>query len=144
MNPLLSSSVSAIFGGVMIGLASVMVLLGLGRVAGVSGILGGVLSGSRELWRVMFLLGLFSGGLLLVMLLPESVAVASPRPLMILGVAGLLVGLGTSIGNGCTSGHGICGNGRLSLRSMVATITFMAAGALTASFTAGMWQGVAQ
>lgn len=119
-------------GGLVIGAAAWMLILFCGRVAGISGILGGVLSrASKDKgWRVAFLLGMVLSPLLyrLAVPLPES-HIAASWPILV--VAGLLVGVGTRYGSGCTSGHGVCGLSRLSLRSLVATLTFMAAAFVT-------------
>lgn len=124
--------VHAAAGGVIIGLAVGMFALFNGRIAGISGILGGMLrpvAGDR-LWRVAFL-----GGLLAA---PAAYALTAPLPVpridagpAVLIAAGLLVGFGTRLGSGCTSGHGVCGLSRLSPRSLTATLTFMAAGFIT-------------
>ena len=108
-----------------------MLLLLNGRVAGISGIVGGLVwpRGSDISWRVLFVVGLLAGGVALYMVRPGAFgAAAVPLPLTI--VAGLLVGFGTRLGGGCTSGHGVCGLGRLSARSLAATLTFMATGAM--------------
>ena len=119
-------------GGVLLGIATAMFLLLNGRIAGISGILGGLLRPARGdiAWRVAFLGGLISAPLVygLLTALPEVRIDAGTATLMI---AGLLVGAGTRYGSGCTSGHGICGLSKLSPRSMVATALFMAAGFLT-------------
>ncbi|WOI52177.1 YeeE/YedE family protein [Parvularcula sp. LCG005] len=124
--------VTALLGGAMIGLAATLLMLSLGRIAGISGILAGALgrNGTDRPWRLAFLAGLIAPGLALAMMgqLPDFTFVAS-GPLLI--VAGLLVGFGTRLGSGCTSGHGVCGLARLSLRSLVAVLTFMAAGVVT-------------
>jgi len=123
---------AALLGGVLIGLsASVMLLLG-GKIAGVSGILAGVLKPVEgdALWRTCFLAGLLAGGLLLRELMPSAFDFGLIRPFPVLAVAGLLVGFGARLGSGCTSGHGVCGMGRLSPRSLVATATFIFTGAL--------------
>jgi hypothetical protein len=122
---------SALLGGGLIGLAASILLLSIGRVAGVSGIAGGVLRPRRGdvLWRVWFVLGLLAAGALFARLSPESMT-ASPRSLVLVVIAGLLVGVGTRLGNGCTSGHGVCGISRLSPRSLIATVTFMSTGIL--------------
>ncbi len=114
-------------GGLLIGLAAAL-LLGLnGRVAGVSGILGGLLSGQGRPWRAAFVAGLLAGGLLLALGLPAALPRAEDLPgLPVLLMAGLLVGYGAALARGCTSGHGICGLARLSPRSLAATGTFMA------------------
>lgn len=123
--------ISALVGGVIIGLSATLLLVGSGRIAGISGILGGLLVPTRgdRLWRGLFMLGLLIAGGVAAAVAPESIG-SSPRSLPVLAAAGLLVGVGTRIGNGCTSGHGVCGISRLSPRSLVATITFIAAGML--------------
>jgi uncharacterized membrane protein YedE/YeeE len=125
---------SALVGGALIGLAASLLLLGSGRVAGVSGMVAGVLLGpnAERGWRAWFLGGLVLAGLVLGLLLPGSVS-PSPRALGLLALAGVLVGFGTRMGGGCTSGHGVCGISRLSMRSVIATAIFVAAGMLTAS-----------
>jgi len=124
---------ASLLGGVLIGLAASLLLLGDGKIAGISGIVAGVLQPRRGdlAWRVAFLLGIASGGLVVRALAPDLVAVAHVQPLAIYVVAGLLVGYGTRLGYGCTSGHGVCGLSRLSKRSLVATASFMAAGFVT-------------
>lgn len=125
---------SALLGGALIGIAASIFLVFTGRVAGISGVLGGLLvpkAGEVE-WRVAFVVGLAMGGLGALLLYPDAIA-GSSRSLTLVAVAGLLVGAGTRIGNGCTSGHGVCGLSRFSQRSLVATLTFMATGILAAS-----------
>jgi uncharacterized protein len=119
-------------GGLLIGLSAAAMLLFDGKIAGVSGILAGVLQPvkSDTAWRLFFVGGLLSGGLILRALLPPSFAFGTLHSIPALAVAGLLVGAGTRLGNGCTSGHGVCGVARLSGRSMVATAVFIAAGAM--------------
>ncbi len=127
--------VSALAGGALIGLAASIILLFNGRVAGISGIFGGLLrpvAGDIG-WRASFVLGLLVGGGLLVLFTPELVATSAHRSIAATAVAGVIVGFGTRMGNGCTSGHGVCGLTRFSRRSLVATLTFMATGFLTAS-----------
>lgn len=122
---------SALTGGALIGLASVLLILGIGRVAGISGIVGGLFSGYRtEQWRWYFLVGLFASPWLyqLFAVFP-SVQITSDVPVLL--VAGLLVGVGTRFATGCTSGHGVCGLSQLSVRSLVATLSFMMAGFIT-------------
>jgi uncharacterized membrane protein YedE/YeeE len=125
---------SALTGGILLGIASVMFILINGRILGISGILGGLLTPKRSdsSWRVFFLLGLLVAPATLALLAPGMV----PSPRIEAGqtaivVAGLLVGLGTRYGSGCTSGHGVCGLSRLSPRSLVATAAFMASGFAT-------------
>src|SRR5882757_5362882 len=114
---------SALLGGMLIGLSASAMLLLDGKIAGISGILAGVLRPIRgdTLWRICFLGGLFAGGFLLRILLPRAFDFGTIRPLPILIVAGLMVGFGTRLGSGCTSGHGVCGIARLSPRSLLAT-----------------------
>jgi uncharacterized membrane protein YedE/YeeE len=122
---------AALAGGVLIGCAVAMLLLLDGRVAGISGIVGGVLRPSPGEWRwqVLFVGGLLAGGLLARAASPSAIGpIVTPLP--ILAVAGILVGFGTSLGSGCTSGHGVCGVSRASPRSIAATATFMAVAAV--------------
>ena len=125
--------INALSGGVLIGLASVFMLALLGRIAGVSGILGGLISGGNtgdRLWRVAFLLGLVAGAVICRMFLGPLPVQLQAESLQLI-VAGLLVGFGTRLGSGCTSGHGVCGIARLSPRSLAATVTFISAGIIT-------------
>ncbi|QQR89877.1 MAG: YeeE/YedE family protein [Myxococcales bacterium] len=124
---------TSLLGGMLIGLSSACVYLFHGRIAGVSSLLGGALRGAKadRAWRTSFLLGLLAAGLLAVQFFPDAFAVTIKRPPMVLALAGLLVGLGTQVGKGCTSGHGVCGIGRLSKRSLIATLSFMISGMLT-------------
>jgi len=123
---------SSLAGGILIGLSAALLILGSGRVAGISGIVGGLLKpgGPDTTWRLAFLGGLLVAPLLwrLFAALPEAQPVAGGGLLV---VAGLLVGIGTRYGSGCTSGHGVCGLSRLSPRSLVATLAFMGAGFVT-------------
>jgi uncharacterized protein len=119
--------VSALAGGVLIGAASVWLLAANGRIAGVSGILHGLFAqppGDRK-WRAAFIVGLVLAGVVWQIFLPSN---QTPMHWGWLALAGLLVGFGTRVGGGCTSGHGVCGLGRFSLRSLVAVMVFMAAG----------------
>ena len=121
----------ALLGGALIGLSASLFWSLNGRIAGVSGVLAGSFksSGEERRVRVLFLLGLVLAGLLFGTL---SHRIAAPTlPLLPLALAGLLVGAGTRLGGGCTSGHGVCGLSRFSLRSLIATLTFIATGALT-------------
>ncbi len=136
MNALqLSPFLPALLGGALIGIAVSLLLLVNGRVAGVSGILGGALQKRDQdfLWRVAFLLGLLGGGVVLQFLAPAAFVNTTNRGWVILAIAGFLVGYGTSLGSGCTSGHGICGLSRFSPRSLAATLAFMLFGILTAT-----------
>jgi uncharacterized membrane protein YedE/YeeE len=123
----------SLLGGLLIGAASVALLVLAGRIAGISGIVAGILGPSPGdvAWRVAFLVGLLAGGVLMAAVQPELFANTVGRGVVGVGIAGLLVGFGTRLGSGCTSGHGVCGISRLSARSIVATVTFIAAGAAT-------------
>lgn len=123
---------ASLAGGILVGLAAAVFILMNGRVLGISGILGGLLPprAGDSSWRIAFLLGIFSAPLAYGWLAPDGFTQA-PRidaGYGLLVIAGLLVGLGTRYGSGCTSGHGVCGLARLSPRSLVATLTFMATG----------------
>ena len=118
-------------GGVLLGLSAMWLLLSLGRIAGISGIAWGSLAGPERMWRWLFLVGLLLGGLLTHNVMGQSVPAESTAPLWLIAASGLLVGLGTRMGGGCTSGHGVCGLGRRSPRSLVATATFMTLGVIT-------------
>jgi uncharacterized protein len=125
--------VSAALGGVLLGIASSLLFVLNGRILGISGIVGSMPaapSGDR-LWRGVFLAGLFVGGIALLIFDRGLLAVATEQTVPVAIAAGVLVGIGTRMSNGCTSGHGLCGLARLSKRSLVATLVFMATGALT-------------
>lgn len=120
----------ALWGGLLIGLSVTLMLLWNGRVTGISGIVNGALQavkGDTE-WRWFFIGGLIIGGFTMKLLRPESFQNTLEIPLWLVPVAGFLVGFGTVMGSGCTSGHGVCGVSRLSPRSLLATTVFMAAG----------------
>lgn len=125
----------ALGGGVLIGLASWLLLASIGRVAGISGIAASALVPAPtdakvdRFWRIAFILGLVIGGAIVSVWLPTPAQAL--RPVWLLILAGLLVGVGTVIGSGCTSGHGVCGLGRRSGRSLVATLVFMGVGFAT-------------
>jgi uncharacterized membrane protein YedE/YeeE len=125
--------VSALLGGALIGLSVTLLLLFNGRIAGISGILNGVfiLPRDEKTWRILFLLGLILGAALFNQLMPNFFSPRQNYPFWLLVSGGLLVGFGTRMGSGCTSGHGICGIARLSIRSILATLTFMASGIFT-------------
>lgn len=125
--------IASTIGGVLIGLSAAMMLLFNGRVAGISGIFGGLLSPTRGEfgWRAAFVGGLLVGGAVMHAVLPGYFEIGIDRSLAAVAAAGLLVGFGTRLGNGCTSGHGVCGLARFSKRSFVATLSFMGAGAIT-------------
>jgi len=123
----------ALAGGISIGASAALLLLAMGRIAGITGIVGGALRARAGdvAWRLWFLLGLVGAGVVMGRAWPAAFAGQLARPGWWFGVAGALVGFGTRLGNGCTSGHGVCGIGRLSRRSLAATIVFMLAGVLT-------------
>ena len=126
---------SSLSGGIILGVASALFILINGRVLGISGILGGLLPPKvgDTFWRLAFLAGMFASPWLFKLLAPAEL-MTPPQidaDLVMLVIAGLLVGFGTRYGSGCTSGHGVCGLSRLSPRSLVATLSFMAAGFLT-------------
>ncbi|EKO3707730.1 YeeE/YedE family protein [Vibrio metschnikovii] len=123
----------SLFGGMLLGVSATLLLLLNGKVAGISGILGGLLTPKAQdtAWRWFFMIGLVAGGVFGVRLLGAEVPLQYSSSTGMLIIAGLLVGLGTRLGNGCTSGHGICGIGRLSLRSIVATGIFMLVAGIT-------------
>ena len=123
---------SSLAGGMLIGLAAAALLLLLGRIAGISGIVGGLLKPSKgdAGWRLAFVLGLLAAPTVYALFQPlPEIEVTTNMPLLL--AAGLLVGVGTRYGSGCTSGHGVCGLSRLSPRSLAATLAFMAAGFAT-------------
>ena len=125
--------ISAAIGGAMIGLSAVWLMASAGRIAGISGILGGSLNAGQgdKLWRWTFLAGLIIAPLFVRLFSPELLEIEFPTTGPLLILAAVLVGIGTQLGNGCTSGHGVCGNARLSIRSLLATLTFMTTGVLT-------------
>jgi hypothetical protein len=134
---------SSLAGGVLIGLAASLLLIGSGRVAGISGIVGGLLlsaPGERR-WRAWFVAGLLAAGVVFAIARPSAIG-ASPNSIPLLAVAGLLVGVGTRLGSGCTSGHGVCGVSRWSPRSLAATVAFVAAGMFTVALV--RWLGGVQ
>jgi uncharacterized membrane protein YedE/YeeE len=123
--------VGPLIGGALIGLAAAGLLLFNGRIAGISGIVGGLLQPTRDEagWRVAFVAGLLAGGAVIAVASPELLGRPVSQSKALLASAGLLVGAGTRLGSGCTSGHGVCGVSRGSVRSLAATATFMASAA---------------
>jgi uncharacterized membrane protein YedE/YeeE len=121
---------NALLGGIIIGISVSMMLIFNGRVTGISGIINGALSPEKgdTLWRVLFIAGLVLGGFTMRALNPEVFNGSLQTATWTTVVAGLLVGFGTIMGSGCTSGHGVCGISRMSLRSLVATVVFIVAG----------------
>ncbi len=127
------SPYSSFAGGMLIGIATAILVLFNGRIAGVSGILGQALNGGivrDNLWRIAFVMGIIAAPALWQIWVGEIEIVIQTNALWLM-IAGLLVGVGTSYGSGCTSGHGICGLSRLSMRSLIATLSFMISGMVT-------------
>lgn len=142
--------VTASIGGALIGLAAVVLMGSLGRIAGISGIVGGLAdkkdasspstqNPGDKAWRVAFLAGLIGVPAIIGMAQPEWLRSTVSLPLIGMAIAGLIVGFGVTLGNGCTSGHGVCGNARLSVRSLVATLTFMVVGIATTYVVRHVW-----
>ena len=129
--------VSAAIGGALIGLAAVLLMLFTGRIAGISGIAGGLFNPRTDdrLWRLAFIAGLIAAPLAAALVGHAVPMPQMPGSMVTIAVAGLLVGFGTRLGNGCTSGHGICGIARLSPRSIVATLVFMVAAIIVVALT---------
>lgn len=124
---------STLLGGALIGAAAVVLFAGVGRIAGISGITYGLASRGDRDWRVVFLLGLAGGALLASHAFGYGLPALPGDPPWLLILGGVLVGFGTRIGSGCTSGHGVCGLARLSPRSLVSVLVFMAVGIVTAT-----------
>ena len=125
---------SALAGGVLIGLSAVLLLAVNGRVAGISGIVHGIVAPEKPNdldWRLLFLDGLIAGAFLYRLLNGMDTSIALEASILIVGGGGILTGIGTAVGSGCTSGHGICGLARRSSRSLAATISFMLVGGIT-------------
>jgi len=128
---------NAVAGGILIGLAASWLFLSLGRVAGISGIVSQAIKRPATIWPVMFVVGLGAGGWIAALFLaPDSTRLDIEPAWLVLG--GLIVGFGTRLGAGCTSGHGVCGIARLSPRSIVATMIFVGLGMLTATLLRGV------
>lgn len=127
--------IASLIGGILIGISSALLLMFNGRIAGISGITGALIepstaSGERA-WRIAFVLGLVVTGFVAAYLSPTSFESTINRSTIAIALAGLAVGFGTRTGSGCTSGHGVCGLGRLSGRSLAAVLTFITTGAIT-------------
>lgn len=122
----------ALYGGLLIGLASAILLLGNGRIFGISGIIGGILNpkSGETFWRVLIVLGLVLGAWAASAILGTPRIVETRAPIWLM-IGGFLMGFGSRLGSGCTSGHGVCGISRFSVRSILATLTFMATGMIT-------------
>jgi len=130
---ILTTHLPALIGGVFIGCSALILMLALGRIAGISGIASSLLvkNTTDKVWRLVFIAGIIIGTLLLQTIEPKSLPFRPEQSTVVLVIAGLLVGFGSHYGSGCTSGHGVCGIGRFSTRSIVATIIFMASAAFT-------------
>ncbi len=122
-------------GGALIGLAATILLLANGRIAGISGILGQVIRGNGDRWRFSFLTGLFLAGFALSSSMPHRFLDTTGNTITTLVIGGLLVGFGTRLSSGCTSGHGVCGLSSGSKRSLMATLTFMGCAGITVYVT---------
>ena len=123
-------------GGVLIALGLAVILIGSGRIAGLSGIAAGLISpvtGADRAWRASFLVGALAVGAIFEVVSPSTYDAVAPHRMWVVAFSGLLVGVGTRLSNGCTSGHGLCGIARLSKRSILATMTFFAVGVVTAT-----------
>ncbi|TXK97389.1 YeeE/YedE family protein [Methylococcaceae bacterium HT1] len=125
--------VSALLGGALIDLSASLLLLLNGRMAGISGIMNGLFGAPKKewIWRGLFLLGLVLGAAIFQLLSNDSLQLRQGYPLLLIVLGGFLVGVGTRMGSGCTSGHGICGIASFSIRSITATVTFMLMGMVT-------------
>ncbi|HTR55765.1 MAG TPA: YeeE/YedE family protein [Kofleriaceae bacterium] len=135
--------VHAAVGGALIALSLAVMLIATGRIAGLSGIVGGIVRprAGDWIWRAWFLAGALAVGAVFELAAPLTYDADARVPLPVVAIAGLLVGLGTRLGNGCTSGHGLCGMSRLSKRSIVATMTFFALAVATATITGALCAG---
>jgi len=128
----------ALIGGILIGLSTILLFAVNGRLAGISSIVRGVVSPKKPSdldWRILFLTGLVLGAFLYRLLNGFDSSITLDASLLTVGIGGVLTGVGTAVGNGCTSGHGICGLARRSPRSLIATIIFMAVGGITVFFS---------
>jgi uncharacterized membrane protein YedE/YeeE len=135
--------ISAAIGGALIGLSAILLMLLNGRIAGVTGVFAGLIDpiGTDRVWRATFIAGLIAAPLSAALLGFALPIPHMPTNLIVVAAAGLLVGFGTRLGNGCTSGHGICGIARLSTRSITATATFMAAAMIVVALTQHVFGG---
>jgi len=136
---------SSLAGGMLIGLSATIMLLYFGRITGITGIVAGLMDKRAPgdvLWRALFVAGLVTGGVVAGFVMPQAFAVSIDRSAWAIVAAGLLVGFGTRLGSGCTSGHGVCGISRLSPRSLVATGTFVAVGMATVYVISRVFGGV--
>ena len=130
--------VHGVVGGVLIALSLALMLVGTGRIAGLSGVVALLVRGGDRAWRAWFIAGMLAVGGGFELAAPQTFDAVAPRSLPIVAVSGVLVGIGTRLSNGCTSGHGLCGMSRLSKRSIVATCVFFGVAVVTATI-AGRW-----
>ena len=139
MNIVNFTPLPSFIGGIIIGLAVILFFIGNGRLAGISGIIKNFLGSTKEkIDSLLFLLGLVLGPIIFLFFSKNEIPFLITKSIPILIIGGLLVGIGTSLGNGCTSGHGICGISRLSTRSITATVIFMVAAILTVTLINGL------
>ena len=143
MNLPLSDPLTGLLGGALIGAGSLLTFAATHKVPGISGVFGRILRLRRgdTAWRVVMILSMIVGAGLMFRLFPQTAAYASASSPVLLAIAGLIVGFGTRLGGGCTSGHGVCGIGRGVRDSMIATLIFMAAGMLTVWIVLHLWKG---
>lgn len=127
-----------VLGGILIALALAVMLIATGKLAGLSSIVGGLFDPKDRTWRAWYVAGMLAVGGLVELAHPSSFDTGARVPLPLVAVAGVLVGAGTRLGNGCTSGHGLCGMSRLSRRSIVATFTFFGIAVVTATVVGGL------
>ena len=130
--------VHALVGGALIALSLAIMLITTGRIAGLSGVVAGALRGGDRAWRLWFLGGMLAVGGAFHFALPTTFDVGGETPMWLVAVSGAIVGLGTRLCNGCTSGHGLCGMSRFSMRSVVATVTFLGVAIATATAMGGI------
>jgi uncharacterized protein len=142
MSPTEFTPLSALVGGALIGLSAVLLMLTNGRIAGASGIFAGLFRlefGGEFTWRLIFIIGLLLGAAISAHLFFDVSSIAFSGSTTTTAIAGLIVGSGTVLGSGCTSGHGICGLARFSVRSLAATLTFMIVAIITVFITRHVW-----
>jgi uncharacterized membrane protein YedE/YeeE len=125
--------VHALVGGALIALGLAAMLIGTGRIAGLSGVIALLVRSRDRAWRAWFVVGMLAVGLAFELAAPRTFDMTAPRSLPVVAISGVLVGIGTRLSNGCTSGHGLCGTSRLSKRSIVATAVFFGVGVVTAT-----------
>jgi uncharacterized protein len=125
---------SGLAGGVAIAASLALMLIGTGRLAGLSGVVAGLFGGDRA-WRAWFVAGMLVIGGVFELFAPRTFDATAPHSLPLVAISGVLVGIGTRLSNGCTSGHGLCGTSRLSKRSIIATCTFFGVAVITATIT---------